>query len=241
VEAGIDIVNKFSSNYFRQYLSSKNGLRDLARNKLRLTPMVPRLRGIVRQLPSQAQVVDIGCGTGGFLNIVEYENESIVTHGVDVVTPPEFSSSATFVQASAENLPFSSNKFDLVTSSHVLEHLNNPYLAVAEMVRICRPGGYVYIETPSARSTVSLIGGTFWDDPTHIRPYPPVALEWIVSGMSVEILKKGYKRSLPALILGLPYAFVGSLLGDKQASSFFPAYAFGFFAYLIGQKSSVPV
>ena len=229
---------KFGNSYFKQYLSSHNRIREFGRDKLRLTPIVPTLREVIRNLPEQTRVLDVGCGTGNFLHLIERENAKVVTFGIDIGTPPEFIPSATFVHGSATDIPFESERFDLVTCAHVLEHLNDPYAAVAEMVRICRPGGYIYVETPSGASTMSMLGGTFWDDPTHIRPYSPPALAWMLSGHPIDILKKGRKRSIPALLLGLPYMAIGALMGDKQASSFFPAYAFGFNAYLMGQKQN---
>lgn len=72
----------------------------------------------------------------------------------------------------------------LVVASHVLEHVLHPIRLVGELVRITRPGGLLYVETPSEKMALSPrdpdVEGhgfeSFWDDPTHIRPYPPAAL-----------------------------------------------------------------
>ena len=47
----------------------------------------------------------------------------------------------------AENIPFKSNSFDGVFSSSVLEHVNDWRLALAEMVRVLKPGGIFYLFT----------------------------------------------------------------------------------------------
>src|SRR5690242_4475065 len=37
------------------------------------------------------------------------------------------------------------DSFDFVHSSHCLEHLTDPYVALSNWIRICRPGGYLVI------------------------------------------------------------------------------------------------
>jgi ubiquinone/menaquinone biosynthesis C-methylase UbiE len=47
--------------------------------------------------------------------------------------------------ADATNLPFEANTFDACRSERLLQHLLHPEQAVAEMVRITRPGGWIVI------------------------------------------------------------------------------------------------
>ena len=46
-------------------------------------------------------------------------------------------------QADLEALPFADNRFDLVMAAHVLEHFVDPTRALAEMIRVTRPGGRI--------------------------------------------------------------------------------------------------
>ena len=52
------------------------------------------------------------------------------------------------VRGSAEQLPFDSEKFDWVYSSHCLEHLEHPEQAVAEMLRVIKPDGTLILYLP---------------------------------------------------------------------------------------------
>lgn len=52
------------------------------------------------------------------------------------------------VQLNVEGLPFEDGRFDLVLCNHVLEHVNDPALAVREMRRCLRPGGTLVAQTP---------------------------------------------------------------------------------------------
>lgn len=52
--------------------------------------------------------------------------------GVDVVAP-------------AADLPFDDKRFDVVVSTEMLEHDTLPWLSIAEMVRVVRPGGVLIL------------------------------------------------------------------------------------------------
>lgn len=45
-------------------------------------------------------------------------------------------------------LPFFDNKFAAVFANHVIEHLQDPWAAIREMLRVCEPGGVVCLITP---------------------------------------------------------------------------------------------
>lgn len=50
-----------------------------------------------------------------------------------------------FESGSAEQLPYTDGSFDLVTMRLGLHHLEQPDIAIGEMVRVCRRGGHVAI------------------------------------------------------------------------------------------------
>ena len=52
------------------------------------------------------------------------------------------------VAADAEQLPFSSNRFQRVECDAVLEHVLNPRRVMCEIRRVLAPGGYVHLVTP---------------------------------------------------------------------------------------------
>lgn len=52
------------------------------------------------------------------------------------------------VVGTAENIPFEDNTFSLVKNIALLEHLEGSEVAVREMYRVVKPGGYVYTVMP---------------------------------------------------------------------------------------------
>ena len=50
-----------------------------------------------------------------------------------------------FLLAQAERLPFKNNSFDWVHMRSVLDHLEDPYVALKEAYRVLEPGGSLLI------------------------------------------------------------------------------------------------
>lgn len=83
--------------------------------------------------------LDVGCA-GGFLRSIGLTNFI----GVDVRA-----AGVVTVRASAENLPFRDQVFELVFAGEVFEHLNMPAQALDEWVRVLRDGRRLCLSTPN--------------------------------------------------------------------------------------------
>lgn len=79
--------------------------------------------------------LDVGCGffPKGDVNIDLFVEPS--THRVETTALP-IKHIPNFVKADAEHLPFPDNFFDLVYSSHFIEHTPHPERCLDEMVRV---------------------------------------------------------------------------------------------------------
>jgi len=98
-------------------------------------------------LSPRDHVLDVGCGTG-LASGPLIENAVRVT-GVDVSAPMlakarERYPSATWVEGSAEALPFEPHAFDSAISAQVFHHVDRAK-AIAELKRVVKPGGIVAI------------------------------------------------------------------------------------------------
>ena len=56
------------------------------------------------------------------------------------------------------------NSFDFVYSSHCLEHMINPILALTHWIRICKPNKYLHIVVPEENLYEKLIWPSKWND-----------------------------------------------------------------------------
>jgi SAM-dependent methyltransferase len=53
------------------------------------------------------------------------------------------------IAACAEKLPFEDGRFPVVVADSLMEHTDDPVAALAEMVRVLRPGGVLHIWSPN--------------------------------------------------------------------------------------------
>ena len=83
-----------------------------------------------------AQFLDLGCGPRDQYAPAAHYGMSYV--GVD------YASASADLLADGHALPFRTGTFDAVLAYAVLEHLYNPFIAVAEVARVLRPGGVFF-------------------------------------------------------------------------------------------------
>jgi len=102
-------------------------------------------------LPPGADLVDIGCGTGGNLPMLAgfgavtavERSPHAAAHAADRAT------AARVVVASAEATTLPDASADLVTLLDVLEHLDDDRAGLAEARRLLRPGGLLLLTVPA--------------------------------------------------------------------------------------------
>jgi SAM-dependent methyltransferase len=110
------------------------------------------LERIIQNPKSKIQnpkILDVGCGTGGNLEMLEKFGAA---EGVDVSDDAlEFckSKGLTVHKGLAEKLPFADESFDVVTALDVIEHLDDDVAGLKEMHRVLKTGGKTLIFVPA--------------------------------------------------------------------------------------------
>ena len=154
-----DRVRRYYTSYYRDVLGIPDwavlvGLREdeEQQERGRLDRLRRLLGGDVR-----GRLLNVGCGTGGFNLVVEEAGARPV--GVDadaeaiaICALKQEKGGGAFVRAAAERLPFPDGTFDVVYCFSSIEHVESVEESVAEMVRVTRRGGLIYVHTPNAWS-----------------------------------------------------------------------------------------
>jgi SAM-dependent methyltransferase len=118
------------------------------------------------------RLLDVGCGTGGFL----LEMQSIPGWQVSGVEPVALacrkarSSGLSVVRGKLSEAGFPDETFDVVTLWHVLEHVCDPTINLQEAHRILRSNGTLLLAVPVMDSLLRRWFGTDWvewDLPRH--------------------------------------------------------------------------
>ena len=109
-----------------------------------------RVVNLLRPEP-RGDALDLGAGDGSLTERLRREGFRI--QAVDAVTH-DFRPIDIGIKVSNLNdgIPFDDGSFDVVVSTEVIEHLENPWFFVRELHRVLRPGGVAVISTPNLDS-----------------------------------------------------------------------------------------
>ncbi len=97
--------------------------------------------------------LDIGCGLGRHMQLATPYFDSLEGIELDKISRKYCQGIGLKVYGeSLERLNLPSNKYDVILLNQVLEHLVDPKNLCLEVLRILRPGGIFYIDTPNFES-----------------------------------------------------------------------------------------
>ncbi len=99
----------------------------------------------------QEKILDIGCGTGVILKLLESFG---VAYGMELS-----SEAIRFLRKrdlnlvvrsdASQSIPFKGGSFSAILCLDVLEHLDDDSTLLNEMVRVCKPGGHIILTVPA--------------------------------------------------------------------------------------------
>jgi len=129
-------------------------------------------------------LIDIGCGRGEWLELLE--KERLVAKGIDinaVLIAQNLERQLDVLEADAFSYLQSlrNNSIGALTAFHFVEHLSFPEIIklLDEGLRVLKSGGILILETPNPANI--LMGACdFYSDPTHKNPIPDHTLKFLV-------------------------------------------------------------
>jgi 2-polyprenyl-3-methyl-5-hydroxy-6-metoxy-1,4-benzoquinol methylase len=121
--------------------------------------------------PPESRALDIGCGIcansirlarrGYIVSAGDY-SEPILDRARENVAQNELSDRISIAREDIYNLSFPNEHFDLVLCWGVMMHLPDTGRAIAELIRVVKPGGYLVLEEINQNSPESRVLRLFW-------------------------------------------------------------------------------
>jgi len=156
------------------------------------------------------KMLDVGCGPGLFL--IEAKKRGWEVYGTEFTD-----NQLTYLKNKGINTlkgklsddSFENELFDVIISSEVIEHINNPVEEIQQFYRLLRKGGVVYITTPNFNALERyLLKGDYEiiEYPEHLCYYTPKTINLLLTqngfeklkitttGISLARIKKSLKR-----------------------------------------------
>jgi ubiquinone/menaquinone biosynthesis C-methylase UbiE len=114
-----------------------------------------------------SQVLEVGAGTLAHLPFVLHQYDRYVASDFDqkVLDTVDRSSAlkdkVELLKLDGRTLPFDDSTFDRLIATHVLEHMPDPHLVLAEWVRVVKPGGVISVLLPCDPGWLWRLGRNF--------------------------------------------------------------------------------
>jgi len=137
------------------------------------------------QLQNVKSVLDLGCARG---DLGRYSPPNVQVYGLEispdaVATAQQFEVAQVWdLDSTAKPFPFADGYFDAVVAKDILEHLQKPWLTLAEIKRVLKPGGVVIASVICYRSQCT------WSDYTHVRGFTMDSLRQMFADAGFQVL-----------------------------------------------------
>ncbi len=166
---------------------------------------------------SSGRILDLGCGTGAFLNEMKHAGWQVTGIEPDAHARQKAKELYHIEALPAEKLyeqqPAS---FDVISLWHVLEHVHDLHEYIEHINQLLKPGGLLVIAVPNYTSADAAHYHYFWaayDVPRHLYHFSPSSMEKLMKqhGLSVQ-------KELPMWF----DAFYVSMLSEKYRHNSMP-------------------
>lgn len=230
----------YESEDYISHTDSKRNLFEKAYHLIRSISLKGKLNLINSFSTENKTLLDVGCGTGDFLQKAQQNNWNVF--GIEPNNEArEIANIKTkkAVHGNDELLNFEKHSFDVITLWHVLEHLPNLETNVKQFYELLKPEGTLIIAVPNYKSFDALHYKNFWaayDVPRHLWHFNKASISKLVSKQSfkvvktkpmwfdafyVSLLSEKYKTGKMSAIKGFWYGMLSNLraVTSKEASS----------------------
>tara|TARA_R110002111_G_scaffold117124_4_gene179008 strand:+ start:878 stop:1735 length:858 start_codon:yes stop_codon:yes gene_type:complete len=209
------LSNYYKSEDYISHTNTKRNLLEYVYHSVRKIALKRKLKLINSFNSEEKNLLDIGCGTGDFLETALKDNW-IITGIEPDESAREIANSKTnnSVYKTEHLAKLKPNSFDVITLWHVLEHLPNLEMHTALFKSLLKPNGTLVIAVPNFKSYDAQHYKNFWaayDVPRHLWHFSRTSISELFNRENLKLVK-----TLPMIF----DAYYVSLLSEKYKSGF---------------------
>ena len=233
-----DLPSYYESEDYISHTDSKRNLTENLYQKVKNHSLNRKLKLVNRIQGSTGSLLDIGCGTGDFLNTCKeggWQVCGIEPNGKARSLAAQKLGKKDGLYSSLDELTQSqSQRFDIISLWHVLEHVPDLMTYIAEIKGLLNPNGVIVIAVPNYKSYDANYYGSDWaafDVPRHLWHFSRDSIQSIFSKFDLKVIKE-----LPLVF----DSFYVSLLSEKIKTgkpNFISAFYRGLRSNLLARKS----
>lgn len=186
------IGDYYKSDNYISHNDESSGLINSLYRRVRKYTLGSKLRLIKKLHKGEGKLLDVGCGTGSFLEVCKENGWQIA--GVE--TDPAvrvLAQEKLGIQVLQElsEVP-DEESFDIITLWHVLEHIPNLNDAISRLSTLLAPSGTLLIAVPNSNSYDANYFKEFWaayDVPRHLYHFTPSTIEKLLAKYKLQLIK----------------------------------------------------
>lgn len=225
----------YESEDYISHTDTKRNLFESVYHLVRKISLKKKLNLINSQTNGTKSLLDVGCGTGDFLELAQKNNWSV--SGIEpnknarVIANKKTNNSVFEIE---ELLNFKDSSFDVITLWHVLEHLPNLDEHISIFKKLLKPKGTLIIAVPNYKSYDANYYKHFWaafDVPRHLWHFSKTAISRLAEKENLKVVKTHPMKF---------DAYYVSLLSEKYKfgkMKLFNAFKIGFTSNLKAKRS----
>lgn len=191
-----NLPDYYHSEDYISHTDSKRNLLEIAYQLVKQFSLKRKVKLVTRVNQGQGRILDVGCGTGDFLQACEQKGWSIA--GIEpnekarqlASTKTNFNDYQRTVEELIESNPGS---FDVITMWHVLEHVPNLADFIDKIKSLLKPNGVLVVAVPNFKSWDAKHYNSYWaayDVPRHLWHFSRKSMERIFSEFDMKILEE---------------------------------------------------
>ena len=183
----------YISEDYISHTNTKRNLFERAYHLVRWMSLKRKLKLIDRFSNDNKNLLDVGCGTGEFLQLAQQQGWMV--SGIEPnENARELANTKTnnSVFEIEQLLKFKHRSFDVITLWHVLEHLPNLEEHISVFKSLLKPDGVLIIAVPNFKSYDAKYYKSFWaayDSPRHLWHFSQTSISNLFLREDMEVIK----------------------------------------------------
>ncbi|MDW5288973.1 class I SAM-dependent methyltransferase [Formosa sp. PL04] len=183
----------YKSEDYISHTDSKRNLFEKAYHVVKGIALKRKLNLINSFITTEKFLLDVGCGTGDFLQVAKTNGWQVC--GVE----PDSDARELALKKVGNNVydtskieTLKNNSFDVITLWHVLEHLPNLDTHIANYKRLLKPKGVLIIAVPNFKSYDAIYYKSFWaafDVPRHLWHFSQTGISKLLEKQQFKVAK----------------------------------------------------
>lgn len=202
----------YASDNYISHSDTKKGIINSLYHMVRKRTLVSKRQLVINETGmKQGSILDIGCGTGAFLNTMKEGGWSITGLEPDAIARNKAAELYNIhPQESQQLFELEKGSFNAITMWHVLEHVHELHAYIKQIESLLAPNGKLFVAVPNYTSKDAKVYGADWaayDVPRHLYHFSPQSMENLLGqhGLKLKTVKPMWFDSFYVSMLSEQY------------------------------------